>query len=112
MMRQCDEALAGGSSIMMFPEGTRSPTGRMRRFMPGAFQIAARNRVPIQPIVIRGTSDALPKRGFILQGRHPITVKILDPIPAESFEGEEPEILMARVRDLFVDELKEPTPVH
>jgi 1-acyl-sn-glycerol-3-phosphate acyltransferase len=112
MMRQCDEALAGGSSIMMFPEGTRSPTGRMRRFMPGAFQIAARNRVPIQPIVIRGTSDALPKRGFILQGRHPITVKILDPIPAESFEGEEPEILMARVRDLFVDEWKEPTPVH
>jgi 1-acyl-sn-glycerol-3-phosphate acyltransferase len=111
MMRQCDKALAGGSSIVMFPEGTRSPTGRMRRFMPGAFQIAIRNGVPIQPVVIRGTSDALPKEGFILQGRHPISIKILEPIPPKSFEGEEADVLMARVRQIFVDELKEPTPV-
>jgi 1-acyl-sn-glycerol-3-phosphate acyltransferase len=109
MMRQCDEALAAGSSIVMFPEGTRSATGRLRRFMPGAFQIAARNGVPIQPIVIRGTSDVLPKKGFILQGRHPISIKILDPIPAEKFDGVEPEVLMDRVRAIFVDELKEPT---
>jgi 1-acyl-sn-glycerol-3-phosphate acyltransferase len=109
MMRQCDQALSAGSSILMFPEGTRSATGRLRRFMVGAFQIAQRNQVPIQPIVIQGTSQALPKQGFILQGRHPITVKILDPIPAEAFEGEEPEDLMARVREIFIDELKEPT---
>lgn len=110
MMRQCDQALAGGNSIVMFPEGTRSSTGRLRRFMPGAFQIASRNRVPIQPIVIRGTSEALPKRGFILQGRHPISVEILDPIPPESFEGIDPDELTARIRQIFVDELKEPTP--
>jgi len=111
MMRQCDETLASGSSIVMFPEGTRSSNGRLRRFMPGAFQIAARNEVPIQPIVIRGTSDALPKKGFILQGRHPISITILDPIPAESFAHVEPEVLMDRVRAIFVDELKEPTEV-
>ncbi len=107
MMQQCDAALAGGSSIMMFPEGTRSPTGRMRSFKTGAFEIAQRNDVPIQPIVIRGTSDALPKRGFVLQGRHDITVRILDPIPAESFRGEDPEALTKRVRELFVQELGE-----
>ena len=109
MMRQCDETLASGSSIVMFPEGTRSANGRLRRFLPGAFQIATRNRVPIQPIVIRGTSDALPKKGFILQGRHPISIKILDSIPAETFDGVEAEVLMDRVREIFVDELKEPT---
>lgn len=112
MMRQCDQSLEGGSSIIMFPEGTRSATGRLRRFMPGAFQIAVRNRVPIQPIVIRGTSDALPKQGFILQGRHPISIKILEPIPPEQFEGVDPEDLMDRVRDIFVDELKAPAHDH
>ncbi len=110
MMQRCDEALAKGSSILMFPEGTRSPTGRLRAFKSGAFELAARNRVPIQPIVIRGSSQALPKRGFILQGRHPIHVKILPPIPPEDFKAEEPEALTARVRALFLEELGEERP--
>lgn len=106
MMRHCDDALANGSSILMFPEGTRSATGRLRRFRQGAFEIALRNRVPIQPIVIRGTSEALPKQGFILQGRHPISVEVLDPISPEDYGSEDSEALMARVREIFVRELE------
>ncbi len=101
MFRQCDRALAGGSSILMFPEGTRSATGRLRAFGSGAFQIAARNRVPLQPIIVRGTAEALPKRGFVLQERHPISIEILDPIPAEQFADEDPEETMRRVREIF-----------
>ena len=112
MMRQCDQALQGGSSILMFPEGTRSATGQLRSFKPGAFQIALHNRVPVQPILIRGTSEALPKRGFILRGRHAISVKILAPIPPEQFAGNQPEQLMAQVRELFLDELEQATPAH
>lgn len=107
MFRQCDRALAGGSSILMFPEGTRSASGRLRAFNSGAFQIAERNRVPLQPIVLRGTAEALPKRGFVLQGRHPISIEILDPIPASEFAGCDPEDTMARVRGLFLEHLKE-----
>jgi 1-acyl-sn-glycerol-3-phosphate acyltransferase len=99
MMQRCDEALAGGSSIVMFPEGTRSSTGRLRSFKSGAFEIARRNRVPIQPIVIRGTGDALPKRGFVLQGRHPISIEVLDPVSPDEVEKHEPEEMMNRVRD-------------
>ena len=54
------------------PIGSRSPTGRMRAFKSGAFDIALRTRSPIVPIALLGTADALPKRGFVLQGRHPI----------------------------------------
>ena len=107
MFRQCDRALAGGSSILMFPEGTRSASGRLRAFNSGAFQIAARNRVPLQPIILRGTAEALPKRGFVLQGRHPITIEILDPIPVSEIAGHEPEETMVRVRGIFLDHLKD-----
>ncbi len=85
MLARCRETLAQGSSIMMFPEGTRSHDGQMRAFKTGAFELAVEAQVPIVPIAIQGTSDALPKHGFVLQGRHAITVTVLPPFePGES----------------------------
>lgn len=107
MMRHCDRAISGGNSILMFPEGTRSSTNRMRPWKVGAFNIAERNRVPIQPIVLRGTAEALPNKGFILQGRHAISIEILDPIPADEVAKYTPEEMTARVRTIVVDALKE-----
>ena len=72
MMKACEKTLGEGNSIMMFPEGTRSPTGQMRAFKPGSFEVAIKTGRPILPIAIQGTADALPKRGFVLRGRHPI----------------------------------------
>jgi 1-acyl-sn-glycerol-3-phosphate acyltransferase len=105
MMRHCDRAIQGGNSILMFPEGTRSSTGRMRSWKLGAFHIAKNNRTPIQPIVVRGTAEALPKRGFILQGRHAISIEVLDPIPAEDVDKLSPEEMMEHVRAILVEEL-------
>ena len=112
MMRQCLAALAQGSSIMMFPEGTRSPDGRMRSFKTGAFEIAQAARVPILPIAIEGTARALPKRGFVLQGRHPIRVTVLDPLPCAAFEGDEVGALTERVRERIARAIdaKDPPP--
>jgi 1-acyl-sn-glycerol-3-phosphate acyltransferase len=78
MMQECRETLAGGNSIMMFPEGTRSPDGRLRAFKTGAFELAKAAGKPILPILVEGTANALPKRGFVLQGRHQIRITILD----------------------------------
>jgi 1-acyl-sn-glycerol-3-phosphate acyltransferase len=107
MMQACDALLAEGNSIMMFPEGTRSPTGRMRSFKTGAFELALRNRRPILPIVITGTSDALPKRGFVLRGRHPLRLRVLEPIPYERFAGMDAEKLTDQVRALLAAEVGE-----
>ena len=95
-----------GSSIMMFPEGTRSPDGRMRAFKTGAFELAKSTQTPILPIVIDGTANALPKRGFVLQGRHRIRLTILDEIPPESFAHESVDQLTARVREIIAKELE------
>ena len=104
-MRQGDKTLADGSSIMIFSEGTRSPHGGLRAFKMGAFEIALRSKCPIQPLVIHGTANALPKRGFVLQGRHPIRLEILDPIPPQAFEGADAERLARFVHDRIGERL-------
>jgi len=105
MMEECEKAIGDGNSIMMFPEGTRSPTGEMRPFKPGAFELALKTRTPILPIVISGTADALPKRGFVLQGRHPIHVAVLDPIPHERCADMSIDGLTAHVHHIIANEI-------
>ena len=108
MMQLCEQALVEGNSIMMFPEGTRSPDGNLKAFKPGAFSIAQRAQAAILPIVVEGTARALPKHGFLLRGPHAIRIRILDAIPYSSFAGASVEALTQRVRDVFVAELGEP----
>jgi len=108
MFAQCEQALAAGSSVMMFPEGTRSPTGHMRAFKPGAFDLAKRAGAPILPLVIQGTADALPKRGFVLQGRHAIRVAVLDEIIAEQVALPSVETLTLSVFARIANALGEP----
>ena len=107
MMQACERTLGEGSSIMMFPEGTRSQDGRLRAFKPGAFSLALSTRSPLLPILLEGTGNALPKRGFVLRGRHPIRLRVLDEIPYESFASKSVEELTTQVRNLFAKELGE-----
>jgi 1-acyl-sn-glycerol-3-phosphate acyltransferase len=103
MMEACERTLGEGSSIMMFPEGTRSKTGVLQPFKTGAFELALRTKSPLLPIVIEGTSNALPKRGFVLQGRHPIRITVLDPVPVERFDGLDAKALTEQMRALYVE---------
>jgi 1-acyl-sn-glycerol-3-phosphate acyltransferase len=110
MMAECEKTIAEGNSIMMFPEGTRSPNGVLRPFKPGAFELAKKTQTAILPIVISGTADALPKRGFVLQGRHPVRIRVLDPIPPERVADMSVEQLTVHVHDLIAGEIGEPEP--
>ena len=105
MMATCERHLAMGSSIMIFPEGTRSPDGMLRSFKHGAFTLAQRAGVPILPIVVDGTAHALPKHGFVLGRRHAIRVAVLDEIPAAEVIASSPEALVANVRARIAHEL-------
>ncbi len=81
MMEEAENALTEGCSLFMFPEGTRSATGKMRPFKTGAFTLAKKAGVSILPVVINGTKDALPKNRLIFNGRHKISINVLDEIP-------------------------------
>lgn len=105
MMRDCEKALAQGSSVMIFPEGTRSETGRLRPFKRGAFELAKSAGRSILPIVIQGSSDALPKRGVKIRGSHRIRIRVLPPLSPESFANLSAEDLTAKVHALLAAEL-------
>ncbi len=108
MMEACARTLQQGNSVMMFPEGTRSVDGRLRDFKHGAFTLAQSAGVPLLPIVLHGTANALPKRGFVLQGRHEIRVRVLDEIPYATFADKTVEVVTAEVRNRIALELGEP----
>lgn len=55
------DALAHGLNIMVFPEGTRSPDGKLLPFKKGAFFLAADTGAPIVPVIISGTTGMMPK---------------------------------------------------
>ena len=108
MLARCEETLSSGSSILMFPEGTRAPDGHLQAFKPGAFDLAIQLGLPILPVVVTGTADALPKHGFVLRGHQTIGIQVLEPIPPESYEGLDAAALAARTRAVYAAHLGEP----
>lgn len=98
MLSAARAKLHDGVSVMMFPEGTRSKDGRLREFKPGAFQLAQDTGVPILPIVLNGSSQALPKHGIVLRGRHEITVQVLPELPTPGPAEMDLQSLTAEVR--------------
>jgi 1-acyl-sn-glycerol-3-phosphate acyltransferase len=65
--------LREGVSVVIFPEGTRSPDGRLRPFKKGACVTAIEARVPVVPVSIAGTKDLMPKGQWAI---HPGEVRI------------------------------------
>ena len=97
MVAACLMWLKRGVSIMMFPEGTRSRTGVMLPFKLGAFRLAADAGVPVVPIVIDGSREALPVDGVMRQfGRLDVRVRILDPVDPKDYA--DPQALADAVR--------------
>ena len=100
MLRTCEARLVEGSSLCVFPEGTRSDDGNLRPFYRGAFWIAVRNRVPIVPIVVEGTGLILPKRRFGIRPQAAL-VRILEPIAPEEAGNDDRklrELVFARMQ--------------
>jgi 1-acyl-sn-glycerol-3-phosphate acyltransferase len=85
MMAHCREHLARGAPVLIFPEGTRSPTGELQAFRDGAFRLAFEAGCPIIPVVIRGTAESVPKHGLVLRKRMDGRVTVLDPIDPKAF---------------------------
>ena len=92
------EAMRAGQSFLIYPEGTRSPDGRLQEFKRGAVVMAIKAGVPIVPIACSGAHRVMEKQSLRI---HPgeILVEFLEPIDASKYTLEEREKLNQAVHD-------------
>jgi 1-acyl-sn-glycerol-3-phosphate acyltransferase len=83
--REAAEWLRNGMSVVFFPEGTRSKTGKMGKFQNGAFKLAIQEKIPILPIVINGTREAIPKGSWIFKTKVRGKLTVLPPVETKDF---------------------------
>jgi 1-acyl-sn-glycerol-3-phosphate acyltransferase len=107
--RTLDEAearLGRTVSVVIFPEGTRAPAGRMLPFKGGAFVFAIHQQVPVVPVALHNTAQVMPAHGYltILGGR--VVVEILPPIPTAGLRVEDRHRLKERARAALVAALR------
>jgi 1-acyl-sn-glycerol-3-phosphate acyltransferase len=95
-LEKATEALRNGQSFLIYPEGTRSPDGRLQPFKKGAVVMAIKAGVPIVPIACSGAHHIMGKRSLIVRPGE-IVVEFLEPIDATKYS-------MAR-RDALNDHL-------
>lgn len=89
MLDECRTHLKHGSSVLLFPEGTRSLDGELKSFKHGAFTLAKELGLEVVPIVIDGTHDALPKKGLLLRQTAPLDIRVhvLQPVAPDAAES-------------------------
>lgn len=92
------EAMKAGQSFLIYPEGTRSPDGRLQEFKKGAIVLGIKAGVPIVPVLCSGAQKVMAKRSLVI---HPgeILVEFLEPIDAAKYTWEERDVLRQRVHD-------------
>ena len=105
-MQDCADRLDKRVSVMIFPEGTRSPTGALGEFKDGAFRLAVDKQLPILPLVVHGTRSALRKHDWRF-GVSNADVYVLDPIETAGMTRRDVESLRERTRDLIATKLAE-----
>jgi 1-acyl-sn-glycerol-3-phosphate acyltransferase len=82
-IREAEQKLRNGASIAIFPEGSRTQTGRLGKFKKGAYQIAIDLKLPIVPVTINGSYHVMPK-GFYFMHPHKMELMIHKPVSTES----------------------------
>lgn len=97
-MQKAEKTLRNGMSVVVFPEGSRTKTGKMGRFHTGAFQLAMEFQLPVVPLTIDGAYDVLPRGSWLPRfGKIILTIhKPVDP-PADEADRRRVSDLSAEI---------------
>lgn len=89
--------IRSGTSVAVFPEGTRSPDAGVRPFKRGSFVIAIQAGVPVVPVSLAGVKDVAP-RGLLLSRPGTVTLTVHEPQATRGLEAGDAQALAGRVR--------------
>ncbi len=104
-------SLESGTSLVIAPEGTRSPTPRLLPFKKGAFHLAMQAGVPMVPVVIRNAGEIMPSRSMILTPGT-VHVQVLEPVSTADWTTDNLDEQVAHVEALFAGALDDWDPVR
>lgn len=106
VIRTCTNSFAQRGTVLFFPEGHRSRSGKLQPFYSGAFRLAIETGVPIVPLCITGTGTMLPPGKFLL---HPAQVRLraLPALDPAAYPGAAGKSLQKEVRRRMTHALKE-----
>lgn len=101
-IENAERQLKDGMSLVVFPEGSRTLTGKTGRFKRGAFMLASEFNLPIVPVTIDGAYEVMSRKSKMPHWGH-ITLTIHPPVPAP--ESEHCQDLIDSIRDTIVSSL-------
>ncbi len=93
-----------GYSMVVFPEGTRSPDGQLGDFKPGSMKLATKAGVPIVPITINGSKDMMVKGSWLVRPAK-VTLVVGDPIGVDVVKSTETVDLAQMVKNTIEENL-------
>lgn len=100
--------IAAGVPVAIFPEGTRSPDGKLLPFKKGGFMLALDAQVPIAPVAIVGAHAVMPKHSWLIHGGT-IHLHILPPLATAGKGAVERDQLIEEVRSAIATVLSAAT---
>jgi len=92
--------IKGGTSVVIFPEGTRSHDGSIQPFKRGGFTLALKSGVPIIPITINGSRDVMPRHSMRVRPGE-IRITIDRAIETTRYSRGERNVLMEKVKEIL-----------
>jgi len=99
-LNEAKKKLVNGTSVVIFPEGTRSKTGEIGDFKRGAFKLALDLGLPILPVTITGTKDILPTGTFnLLPGK--VNLFIHKPVNINNYSEDSIRNLISDTRTII-----------
>lgn len=104
------QRIAEGSSVLIFPEGTRSPNGHLQPFKTGAIMLAIKAGVPVVPVGFNGAHQVLPKKSLLARGGS-IVLRIGSPMPTKGFKAKDKQELARKLQQqvaVLLDECHQP----
>lgn len=95
-LKEAAQRIAAGTSVILFPEGTRSLDGKLHDFKSGGMVLAIKAGVPVVPVGISGTYEILPK-GKLLAKPGRVIIRVGTPIATKEFTAAQKHELAARI---------------
>jgi len=104
-MNKAADRIRDGMSVVIFPEGSRSPDGTIQPFKKGGFTLAIKSKVPIVPLALTGSREIMPKERLTAASGE-IRIRMGHPIETIQHSMKDRKVLMEKVRETILENFR------